>query len=147
MRATTMYGAGDVRIENVPDSTIKHPTDALVRITASCICGSDLWPYASRSADDTPARMGHEFLGIVEDTGPAVTTVKKGDLVVSPFAVSDGTCAFCHDGLYTSCAHGAFWDGIPDEGAQADAIRVPYADGTLVKLPVAADTAHHPSLL
>lgn len=147
MRATIMHGAGDVRIEDLPDSTIKKPTDALVRITAACICGSDLWPYASRSADDAPARMGHEFIGIVEDTGPEVTTVKKGDLVVSPFAVSDGTCEFCHEGLYTSCAHGAFWDGIPDEGAQAEAIRVPFADGTLVKLPVAADSALIPSLL
>ena len=147
MHATTMYGAGDVRIEDVPDSIIKQPTDALVRITGSCICGSDLWPYASRSADEAPARMGHEFLGIIEDTGPEVTTVKKGDLVVSPFAVSDGTCEFCHEGLYTSCAHGAFWDGIPDEGAQAEAIRVPFADGTLVKLPVAADSALIPSLL
>lgn len=147
MRATTMYGAGDVRIEHVPDSTIKHPTDALVRITASCICGSDLWPYASRSADDSPARMGHEFIGIVEDTGSDVHTIKKGDLVVSPFAVSDGTCDFCHEGLHTSCAHGAFWDGIPDEGAQAEAIRVPYAGGTLVRLPVAPDAALIPSLL
>jgi threonine dehydrogenase-like Zn-dependent dehydrogenase len=147
MRATNMYGAGDVRIEDVPDSVIKHPTDALVRITASCICGSDLWPYGSRSPEDAPARMGHEFIGIVEDTGSEVTTVKKGDLVVSPFAVSDGTCEFCHEGLHTSCAHGAFWDGIPDEGAQAEAIRVPLADGTLVKLPVAADSALIPSLV
>jgi threonine dehydrogenase-like Zn-dependent dehydrogenase len=147
MRATTMYGAGDVRIEDVPDSGIKQPTDALVRITASCICGSDLWPYGSRSSADGVARMGHEFIGIVEDTGSDVTTVKQGDLVVSPFAISDGTCEFCHDGLHTSCAHGAFWDGIPDEGAQAEAIRVPLADGTLVKLPVAADSALMPSLL
>jgi threonine dehydrogenase-like Zn-dependent dehydrogenase len=147
MRATIMYGAGDVRVEDVADSVIKHPTDALVRITASCICGSDLWPYGSRSADDEPARMGHEFIGVVEDTGSDVSTVRKGDLVVSPFAISDGTCDFCHEGLHTSCAHGAFWDGIPDEGAQAEAIRVPYADGTLVKLPTAEDSALIPSLL
>jgi threonine dehydrogenase-like Zn-dependent dehydrogenase len=147
MRATIMYGAGDVRVEDVPDSVIKHPTDALVRITASCICGSDLWPYGSRSAADEPARMGHEFIGIVEDTGSDVSTVRKGDLVVSPFAISDGTCDFCHEGLHTSCAHGAFWDTIADEGAQAEAIRVPYADGTLVKLPTAEDSALIPSLL
>jgi threonine dehydrogenase-like Zn-dependent dehydrogenase len=147
MRATTMYGAGDVRIEDVPDSVIKEPTDALVRITASCICGSDLWPYASMPSADGPARMGHEFIGVVEDSGSEVSTVKKGDLVVSPFAVSDGTCEFCHEGLQTSCAHGAFWDGIPDEGAQAEAIRVPLADGTLVKLPIAEDSALIPSLL
>jgi threonine dehydrogenase-like Zn-dependent dehydrogenase len=147
MRATNMYGAGDVRVEDVADSVVKRPTDALVRITASCICGSDLWPYASMSPTDGPARMGHEFIGVVEDTGADVTTVTKGDLVVSPFAVSDGTCQFCHEGLHTSCAHGAFWDGIPDEGAQAEAIRVPFADGTLVKLPVAEDSALIPSLL
>lgn len=147
MRATHMYGAGDVRVEEVPDSTIKQPTDALVRITASCICGSDLWPYGSRSPDDAPARMGHEFIGIVEDTGSDVASLEKGDLVVSPFAVSDGTCEFCHEGLHTSCAHGAFWDGIPDEGGQAEAIRVPFADGTLVKLPVAEDSALMASLL
>jgi threonine dehydrogenase-like Zn-dependent dehydrogenase len=147
MRATIMYGAGDVRIQEVPDSVIKHPTDALVRITAACICGSDLWPYASRSAEDEPARMGHEFIGIVEDTASEVSTVRRGDLVVSPFAVSDGTCDFCHEGLQTSCAHGAFWDDIADEGAQAEAIRVPYADGTLVKLPTAADSALIPSLV
>jgi threonine dehydrogenase-like Zn-dependent dehydrogenase len=147
MRATLMYGAGDVRVEDVPDSVIKQPTDALVRVTASCICGSDLWPYSSMSPADDPARMGHEFIGIVEDAGSEVNTVKKGDLVVSPFAVSDGTCEFCREDLHTSCVNGAFWDGIPDEGAQAEAIRVPFADGTLVKLPVAADSALMPSLL
>src|SRR5215213_9411093 len=113
MRATTMYGAGDVRVEDVPDSVIKHPTDALVRVTASCICGSDLWPYGSMPPSDRPARMGHEFIGIVEDTGSEVTTVKAGDLVVAPFAISDNTCEFCREGLHTSCAdpQAAFWDG------------------------------------
>ena len=95
MRATLMYEAGDVRVENVSDSTIKRPTDALVRITASCICGSDLHPYHSMPRADGPARMGHEFIGIVEDIGSEVTTLKKGDLVVSPFAISDNTCEFC----------------------------------------------------
>jgi threonine dehydrogenase-like Zn-dependent dehydrogenase len=149
MRATLLYGAGDVRVEDVPDSVIKHPTDALVRITASCVCGSDLWPYASRSAAGGPARVGHEFIGVVEATGSAVSTVKKGDLVVAPFAISDNTCEFCREGLHTSCSHpqAAFWDGVPDEGGQAEAIRVPLADGTLVKLPVAADSALIPSLL
>ncbi|MFF2387089.1 zinc-binding dehydrogenase [Streptomyces sp. NPDC058108] len=149
MRAALMYGAGDVRVENVPDSVIKYPTDALVRITASCICGTDLWPYASMKPQSGPARMGHEFIGVVEDTGSEVTTVKRGDLVVSPWAVSDNTCAFCREGLHTSCAHpqANFWDEVADEGGQAEAIRVPLADGTLVKLPVAADSALIPSLL
>ncbi|MFF2487269.1 alcohol dehydrogenase catalytic domain-containing protein [Microbacterium sp. NPDC058062] len=149
MRATLMYGAGDVRIENVPDSRIKNPTDALVRITASCICGSDLHPYHSMDAAAAPARMGHEFLGVVEEVGPDVVTVKKGDLVVSPFAISDNVCEICKENLQTSCLHheAGFWDGIPDEGGQAEAVRVPLADGTLVKLPVAADSALIPSLL
>jgi threonine dehydrogenase-like Zn-dependent dehydrogenase len=142
-----MYGAGDVRIENVPDSAIKQPTDALVRVTSSCICGSDLWPYASMSPGDGPARMGHEFIGIIEDTGSEVSTVSKGDLVVAPFAISDGTCEFCREGLQTSCVHGTFWDTEPLEGGQAEAVRVPFADGTLVTLPVAADSALIPSLL
>src|SRR5688572_5996721 len=117
MRATLMYGAGDVRIENVPDSVIRHPTDALVRVTASCICGSDLWPYASMPPDGAPARMGHEFIGVVEDTGPEVITVSRGDLVVAPFATSDGTCEFCRDGRHTSCVHAqaGFWGhDVPD---------------------------------
>lgn len=149
MRATLMHGAGDVRVEDVPDSVVKQPTDALVRITASCVCGSDLWPYGSMSAENGPARMGHEFIGIVEDTGSEVTTVKKGDLVVAPFAVSDNTCEFCRERLHTSCSNpqAGFWDMLPDEGGQAEAVRVPLADGTLVKLPVAADSALIPSLL
>ncbi|MEU6740967.1 alcohol dehydrogenase catalytic domain-containing protein [Streptosporangium sandarakinum] len=149
MRATLMYGAGDVRVEEVPDSAVKLPTDALVRVTASCVCGSDLWPYASMKPQDGPARMGHEFIGVVEDIGPEVTTLRRGDLVVAPFAVSDGACGFCREGLHTSCTHpqAGFWDGEPGEGGQAEAVRVPLADGTLVKLPVEADSALMPSLL
>lgn len=149
MRAALMYGPGDVRVEEVKDPVIKYPTDALVRITASCICGSDLHPYHSMPAGTGPARMGHEFIGVVEDTGTAVTALKRGDLVVAPFAVSDNTCEFCRENLHTSCTHpqAGFWDGIGDQGGQAEAIRVPLADGTLVKLPAAADPALLPSLL
>lgn len=147
MRATLLYRAGDVRVEDVPDSTIKQPSDALVRVTAACVCGSDLHPYHSSSPDDGPARMGHEFIGVVEDVGSEVSTLNKGDLVVAPFAFSDGTCEFCREGLHTSCVQGNFWDALADEGAQAEAIRVPLADGTLFKLPVAADPALIPSLL
>jgi threonine dehydrogenase-like Zn-dependent dehydrogenase len=147
VRATLMYGPGDVRIEDVPDSTIQQPTDALVRVTAACVCGSDLHPYHSMSPDDGPARMGHEFIGVVEDVGSEVATLAKGDLVVAPFAFSDGTCEFCREGLQTSCLHGGFWDMLSGEGAQAEAIRVPLADGTLFKLPVASDSALIPSLL
>ncbi|WP_330175965.1 alcohol dehydrogenase catalytic domain-containing protein [Streptomyces sp. NBC_01498] len=149
MRAALLYGAGDVRVEDVAEPVIKHPTDALVRIAASSLCGSDLHLFGSMSPADGPVRMGHEFIGIVEDTGPEVTTLKRGDLVVSPFALCDNTCEFCREGLHTSCVHpeATFWDFKPDEGAQAEAIRVTLADGTLVKLPVAADSALIPSLL
>ena len=149
MRATLMYKAGDVRIEDVPDSIIKHPTDALVRVTASCICGSDLHPYHQMTHENGPARMGHELIGVIEDLGSEVTTLKKGDLVVSPFAISDNVCEFCRESLQTSCIHheATFLDGIADEGGQAEAIRIPLADGTLVKLPVAEDSALVPSLL
>lgn len=149
MRATLMYGPGDVRIEDVPDARIELPTDALVRVTASCICGSDLHPYHSMDPAHGPARMGHEFIGVVEDIGSDVATLRRGDLVVAPFAISDNSCVFCVEGLHTSCTHeqAGFWDGVPDQGGQSEAVRVPLADGTLVKLPVAEDSALIPSLL
>ena len=148
MRATVMYRAGDVRVENVPDATVVNPTDALVRITRACICGSDLWPYKELEPTDTGRRMGHEAVGVVEDVGADVRKVKKGDFVVMPFAYSDGTCAFCHERLQTSCVHGGFF-GIGGEagGAQSEAVRVPLADGTLFVLPVRDDDALIPSLL
>jgi len=147
MKATVMYGAGDVRVETVPDTGIVEPTDALVRVTRSCICGSDLWPYNQMAPEDGGRRMGHEFIGVVEAVGADVRAVKAGDLVVAPFAYSDGTCEFCHDGLQTSCIHGGFWgrDGV--DGCQGEAVRVPLADGTLVGLPVGEDDALLPSLL
>lgn len=109
MRATVMYAAGDVRIENVPDPTIVDPTDALVRVTRACICGSDLWPYRLRTAEQGRATMGHEAIGVVEAVGRDVRRVKRGDFVIMPFAFSDGTCEFCHDGLHTACTHGGFF--------------------------------------
>ncbi|HUQ99628.1 MAG TPA: zinc-dependent alcohol dehydrogenase family protein [Gemmatimonadaceae bacterium] len=147
MRATVMYGAGDVRVENVPDARIRKPTDALVRVTRACICGSDLWPYQQMEQDDTGNRMGHEFIGIVEDVGADVRSVKKGDLVIAPFAWSDGTCEFCREGLQTSCLHGGFWGGKKLDGGQGEAVRVPQADGTLVPIHVERDHALMPSLL
>jgi threonine dehydrogenase-like Zn-dependent dehydrogenase len=142
-----MYGAGDVRVETVPDPRIVEPTDALVRITRACICGSDLWPYQSMPRSEVGNRMGHEFIGIVEDAGTQVRTMKKGDLVVAPFAISDGTCEFCRMGLQTSCVHGEWWGGTDNDGGQGEAVRVPLADGTLVRLPVASDDELMPSLL
>jgi threonine dehydrogenase-like Zn-dependent dehydrogenase len=147
MRATVMYAAGDVRIETVPDSQIKEPTDAIVRVTRACICGSDLWPYNLRRPEDGAQRMGHEAIGIVEEVGSEVRTLRNGDLVVMPFAFSDGTCVFCHEHLYTDCLHGGFFGNAGMEGAQAEALRIPQADGTLFVLPVSAEDALMPSLL
>src|SRR4051794_12936482 len=142
MRATVMFGAGDVRIENVPDSRLIEPTDALVNVSRACICGSDLWPYGTLERTYTGLRMGHEAIGVVEDVGADVRTLKVGDVVVMPFAYSDGTCVFCHEGLHTACVHGGFFGtGGNVDGAQAEALRAPQADGTLFVLPVGEDDA------
>jgi threonine dehydrogenase-like Zn-dependent dehydrogenase len=147
MRATVMYGAGDVRVEEVPDARLVEPTDAVVVVTRSAICGSDLWPYKSMEPSETGRRMGHEFIGVVESVGDDVQTLKAGDVVVTPFVWSDGTCVFCREGLHTSCLHGGRYgtDGV--DGGQGEAVRVPQADGTLVVLPVGKDDALMPSLL
>jgi threonine dehydrogenase-like Zn-dependent dehydrogenase len=147
MRATVMYGAGDVRIETVPDARIVDPTDAVVTVTRASICGSDLWPYRTLEQSETARPMGHEAVGVVEAVGADVGTIKTGDLVVMPFAFSDGTCAFCHEGLPTSCVHGGFFGTGAVGGAQAEAVRVPQADGTLFVLPVGEDDALMPSLV
>jgi threonine dehydrogenase-like Zn-dependent dehydrogenase len=147
MRATVMFGAGDVRIETVADARIIEPTDALVTVTRACICGSDLWPYKAMEQSEKGVVMGHEAIGVVESVGSDVRNLKAGDLVVMPFAYSDGTCAFCHEGLNTSCVHGGFFGNEEVAGAQAEAVRVPLADGTLFVLPVGRDDALMPSLL
>jgi threonine dehydrogenase-like Zn-dependent dehydrogenase len=147
VRATMIYGAGDVRVEDVPDPSIQQPTDAVVRVLRACVCGSDLWPYASMPASERGRRIGHEFLGVVEDTGSDVSALRAGDLVVAPFVWSDNTCDFCQEGLQTSCRHGGNWGAGDVDGGQGEAVRVPQAQGTLVKLPVPPDSALLPSLL
>src|SRR2546423_7021084 len=147
MRATVMYGPGDVRIENVPDPTIEERTDAIMRVVRACICGSDLWPYNSMARSETGQSMGHEAIGVVEEVGADVRTVKPGDVVVMPFAISDGTCEFCHEGRQTACVHVGFFGNDGMNGAQAEALRIPFADGTLYPLPVGEDDALMPSLL
>src|SRR5438128_888453 len=147
MRATVMYGAGDVRIETVPDAHLVEPTDAVVRVTRAAICGSDLWPYKSMPRSQTGRRMGHELVGVVDSVGSDVQTLKVGQLVVAPFLISDGTCEFCREGLQPSCVHGARYGSDGVDGGQGEAVRVPFADGTLVVLPVGEDDALMPSLL
>ena len=142
MRTTVMYGAGDVRVEEVPDPVLEAPTDAIVRVVRTCVCGSDLHPYRTMPASGQGTRMGHEFLGVVEDLGSAVAGLNRGDLVVASFAYQDNTCDFCREGVQTSCRHGGFFNT-----AQAEFVRVPHAAGTLVPLPVGEDSPLLPSLL
>jgi threonine dehydrogenase-like Zn-dependent dehydrogenase len=142
-----MYGAGDVRVEDVPDARLIEPTDALVRVSRAGICGSDLWPYKSMEPTESGRRMGHEFIGVIEDVGDDVRTVKPGEVVVSPFLWSDGTCVFCREGLQSECLHGGRYGFGDVDGGQGEAVRVPQADGTLVVLPVGEDDALMPSLL
>lgn len=138
MRATVYYAPGDVRVESVPDPVIEQSTDAIVRITHACICGSDLWFYRGLEDWQPGWRTGHEWMGIVEEVGADVRTIKKGDRVLAPFAFSDGSCEFCGKGLQTSCIQGGFWGG-KNNGGQAEAVRAPLADGTLVVIPKAVE--------
>ncbi|MET7647420.1 zinc-dependent alcohol dehydrogenase family protein [Streptomyces sp. NPDC005426] len=138
MRATVIHAAHDIRVQEVPDPVIQQPTDVVLRVLRACICGSDLWAYRGESARQPGQRIGHEFLGIVEEAGSDVNGFTVGDLVVAPFVWSDGTCAYCAEGLTTSCPQGGFWGSVGSDGGQGEAVRVPFADGTLVKLPAAA---------
>lgn len=148
MRATVLHKIGDVRIENVPDAAIVKPTDAVVRVTRACICGSDLWPYrAVEQGYASGQNLGHEAIGVVEAIGGDVRHIKVGDFVIMPFAYSDGLCDFCSEGLPTACVHVGFFGYGGMGGCQAEAVRVPFADGTLYRLPVAPDEALMPSLL
>ncbi|WP_433032493.1 zinc-binding dehydrogenase [Actinomycetospora sp. CA-053990] len=146
MKATLIYGAGDIRVEDVPDPLLQNASDAIVRITHSCICGSDLWPYKSREQTEQGDRIGHEFIGVVEETGSDVGRVQKGDLVVAPFFYADGTCEYCRAGLTSACPNGNAW-GADTDGGQGEAARVPFADNVLMTLDVPQDSELMPSLL
>ena len=130
MLGTVLHGPRDVRCEEVPEPKILKPTDAIIRLSASCICGSDLWPFRGLNAVAAPMAMGHEYCGIVEEVGSAVTTVRPGQFVVGSFCLSDNTCPHCRFGFQSSCEQREFMTG-----AQAPLARVPLADGTLVATP------------
>jgi len=152
VRATVIHAARDIRVEDVADPKVLTPTDAVVRVVAACVCGSDLWPYRGVSPTEEPHRIGHEFVGVVEDVGADVATLNVGDFVIAPFALSDNTCVHCRNGVHTSCASGAWWggedvDGLPIDAGQGEAVRVPMADGTLVATPAKADDSLLASLL
>jgi threonine dehydrogenase-like Zn-dependent dehydrogenase len=143
MRGVVMHAPGDVRVENRDDPTILEPTDAIIRLSATCICGSDLWPY--RGADHVhDAVMGHEYVGIVEQIGADVTTVKVGDFVIGSFWASDNTCEICRAGYQSHCVHRVLMGTI---GTQAERARIPLADGTLVATPGMPDADLIPSFL
>ena len=144
MRVAVMTAPGDVRVEQRPEPKIINPTDAIIRLSATCICGSDLWPYRGVEAFDGPKPMGHEYAGIVEEVGEQVKTVKPGQFVVGSFFASDNTCEICRAGYQTACIHRQ--PGAPD-GAQAELARISLADGTLVATPGIPDGDLIPSLL
>src|SRR4051795_10764721 len=147
MRATVMHKAHEVTIENVPDAEIKTPTDALIRVTRACICGSDLWPYNDLPETPGGQPMGHEAIGVVEDVGRDVQRIRRGQLVIMPFGYSDGSCPICHEGINTACPNGGFFGSWETGGAQAEALRIPQADGTLFPIDVDKDDALMPALL
>jgi threonine dehydrogenase-like Zn-dependent dehydrogenase len=132
MRGAVMYGPGDVRVEDRDEPGIVKATDAIIRLSATCVCGSDLWPYRGLETADWPMPMGHEYVGIVEEVGSEVTTIKPGQFVIGSFFASDNTCELCQAGYQSSCVHRA---PVGAEGAQAELLRVPLADGTLVATP------------
>lgn len=145
MRAAVMHGPGDVRMEDRDDPRVQLGTDAVVRVVAACVCGSDLWPYRGFRDPAYPLPMGHEFIGVVEAIGGEVRTITEGDFVIAPFADSDGTCVHCRNNIQTSCVNGGYFAGTDRHGSQLDGgqaeyVRVPWADGTLVRVPEAPST-------
>src|SRR6266513_3244662 len=144
MRGAVLHAPGDVRVEDRPDPAIIEPTDAVIRLPATCICGSDLWPYRGIEPVDGPAPMGHEYVGIVEAVGRAVTTIKPGQFVIGSFFASDNTCEICRAGYQSSCIHR---EPVGAIGTQAERARIPLADGTLVATPEVPSEDLVPSLL
>ncbi len=153
MLATLIHGPRDIRVETVPDPVLTDSgRDAIVRVVAACVCGSDLWPYRGITRTRRPHRIGHEFVGVVEEIGADVRRVKPGDFVVAPFYVCCGGCLNCRNGVSTSCLNGGWWgesarDGGFADGGQGEFVRVPLADGTLYALDAAPDSALIPALL
>lgn len=144
MKGAVLHAPGDIRVETRDDPAILRPTDAVLRLSATCVCGSDLWDYRGINPLDGPTPMGHEYCGIVEEVGSAVGLVEPGQFVIGSFFTSDNTCPHCRAGYQSSCQHGEF---VGASGAQAELLRVPLADGTLVATPDMPDADLVPSLL
>jgi threonine dehydrogenase-like Zn-dependent dehydrogenase len=135
MRAALYLAAGNVIVDDVPDPVIVEPTDAVVRVVRSCVCGSDLWAYRATFPRPERSRLGHEFVGVVDEIGADVHDLQVGDLVIAPFSFADGTCPACVEGLYTSCPQSGTWGSGTNDGGQGEALRVPFADANLVTVP------------
>ncbi len=135
MKAAVYHGPRDIRVESVADPKIKDATDAIVRVVNAAICGSDLWPYRGIADWKAGSRIGHEFIGVIEEAGSGVREFQRGAVVAAPFSYSDNACDYCHAGIYTSCRHGGFWGGLDEDGGQGEFVRVPFADGTLRPIP------------
>jgi threonine dehydrogenase-like Zn-dependent dehydrogenase len=144
MRGAVLHAAGDIRVEQRDDPTIETPTDAVIRLAATCVCGSDLWPYRGIEPVDAPAPMGHEYVGIVQEVGSDVRDIRPGQFVVGSFFASDNTCEICRAGYQSRCVHAEFVGAI---GTQAEYARIPLADGTLVATPEVPSDDLLPSLL
>ncbi|MFC8144472.1 zinc-dependent alcohol dehydrogenase family protein [Streptomyces paradoxus] len=144
MRAAVLHAPGDIRVEEIADPKITAPTDAVIRLTAACVCGSDLWPYRGVESLDGPMPMGHEYVGVVEEVGSDVTNVRPGQYVVGSFVASCGTCEICRSGYPSSCVHRVFMAQV---GTQSERALIPHADGTLVPLPGTPDADLIPDLL
>lgn len=134
MRAAIFRGAFAILVEQIPDAALLEPTDAVVQITHACICGTDLWPYRGQGPYQSGWQIGHEWMGIVQDIGSEVRTLKRGDRVIASYDFCDGTCEFCLQGLDSACLQGGLW-GFGHEGGQAEAIRARFADATLIVVP------------
>ncbi|CAN5598506.1 zinc-dependent alcohol dehydrogenase family protein [soil metagenome] len=152
MKATVLQATRKITLDDVPDPKIAAPTDAIVKVTASCVCGSDLWPYRGINEIQEPQRIGHEFVGIVQEVGSEVSTLRTGDFVIAPFTYCDNTCPHCRAGVHTACDKLGGW-GSPDpngdmvDAGQGEYVRVPMADGTLVATPEPPEESMLPSLL
>lgn len=152
MKATILHAPRDIRLDDVADPTIFAPTDAVVRVVAACVCGSDLWPYRGINEVPEPRAIGHELVGVVEEVGLQVRSLRPGDFVISPFTISDNTCPHCRIGMQSACESVAYFgsqdrDGHPFGAAQAEYVRIPLADGTLVALRDQPEASLIPSLL
>ncbi len=144
MRGVVMHAPGDIRVEQREDPRIIHPTDAVIRLSATCVCGSDLWPYRGIESVNGPSPMGHEYAGVVEEVGGEVTSLRPGQFVIGSFFASDNTCEICRAGYQSSCVHR---EPVGALGAQAERLRVPLADGTLVATPAVPDEDLVPGFL